>query len=215
MRKKSPFTQSYEQLPNTLPIFPLSGAVVLPGGTLTLNIFEPRYLNMVQDAMKADQLIGMIQPQGDLAPSPLHNVGCAGRVVHYSETVDGRLEILLEGLCRFSVREELSCVRGYRIVQANWQAYEKDFLEQANADKQISLLFNNALRRYFSNNDIDVDWAVIESLSQEILVSNLVSQLALSPTDKQLLVEAHNLEDRVRCFTTILVDHENEAATRH
>ena len=215
MRKKSPFTQSYEQLPNTLPIFPLNGAVVLPGGTLTLNIFEPRYLNMVQDAMKADQLIGMIQPKGDLTPAQLHNVGCAGRVIHYSETVDGRVEILLEGLCRFSIREELSCLRGYRVVQVNWQAYEKDFSEQANANKQISLLFNNALRSYFSNNDVDVDWTVVESLSQEILVSNLVSQLALSPEDKQLLIEAHNLEDRVKCFTTILVDHENGAATRH
>ena len=103
MRKSSPFTQSFEQLPKTLPIFPLSGAVVLPGGTLALNIFEPRYLNMLQDTMRGDRLIGMIQPKNELTPTVLHTIGCAARVISYSETKDGRLEILLEGICRLSL----------------------------------------------------------------------------------------------------------------
>ena len=109
MKEMPPFAQTFAQLPNSLAIFPLNGAVVLPRGSLALNIFETRYLKMVQDAMKSSQLIGMIQTKDELKPPSLYEVGCAGRIVRYTETTDGRLEILLRGLCRFSIDEELSC----------------------------------------------------------------------------------------------------------
>lgn len=215
MRKKSPFTQSFEQLPSTLPIFPLDGAVVLPGGALPLNIFEPRYLKMVHDSMKSDQLIGMIQPKDQLALPKLHETGCAARIIRYSETSDGRLEIVLEGLCRFNIIEELSCMRGYRLIKPNWARYEHDFSEQGPADVQDNRLFINALHHYFKKNSIDVDWSVIEELPQQTLVNNLVHQLSLSTEDKQLLIEANTLNDRVKSFTAILSDNENDSETRH
>ncbi len=99
--------QQFEQLPDTLPVFPLTNAVVMPGGHLPLNIFEPRYLNMLQDAMERHRLIGMIQPR-DESPNPdLYSVGCAARITRYEETNDGRLEVSLTGLCRFEIKEEL------------------------------------------------------------------------------------------------------------
>lgn len=215
MTSKSPFMQSYQQLPTTLPVFPLSGAVVMPGGVLPLNIFEPRYLNMVSDAMKSNQLIGMIQPKDELIPATLHAVGCAARVTQYNETKDGRLEIVLEGLCRFDINEELSTMRGYRLIKPSWLDFQHDFDKHQTADPQHSLLFTSALRGYFKKHDIKVDWAAIEDLPQATLVNNLVAQLPLSSDDKQILIEAKTLADRVACFTGILATTEDVQETRH
>ncbi len=214
-RKKSPFTQDFEKLPNTLAIFPLNGAVVLPGNLMPLNIFEPRYLNMIRDAMKGEQLIGMIQVKDELSPPSLQAVGCAARIIRYSETSDGRLEVLLEGLCRFAIKEELSCLRGYRLVQADWSVYENDFDEPTPASDQETLLFSSTLKKYFEEQSIDVDWSTIEDLSQDTLVSNLVTQLALSSDDKQLLIEASNLSDRVKVFTAILANNDSSNSIHH
>lgn len=124
---KNPFMQRLDDLPNSLAVFPLSNAVLMPGGQLPLNIFEPRYIKMVQDAMKADQLIGMIQPSDELSPPSLHRVGCVGRITQYQETDDGRLGILLSGLCRFAISEELTSIRQYRIVATDWSEFKDDF----------------------------------------------------------------------------------------
>jgi Lon protease-like protein len=215
MTSKSPFMQSYQQLPTTLPVFPLSGAVVMPSGALTLNIFEARYLNMISDAMKSNQLIGMIQPKDELIPATLHAVGCAARVIQYTETKDGRLEIVLEGLCRFGIHEELSSMRGYRLIKPRWQDFQHDFDDRQTADVNHSLLFTSALRSYLKKHNIEVDWAAIESLPQDRLVNNLVAQLPISIDDKQILIEAKTLADRVTCFTGILAATENAQETRH
>ena len=215
MTEKISFMQSYAQLPRTLPIFPLSGAVVLPGGSLRLNIFEPRYLNMIQDAMKSDQLIGMIQPKDELSPPKLYNVGCAARITHYSETKDNRLEILLQGLCRFSIHEELSSMRGYRLVKPSWHEYKGDFSIQVVSDEQSTHLFINALRYYFDKENIEVDWTAINNVAHPTLVNNLLAQLALSIEDKQLLIEADTLSDRVKSFTAILTGNKSDSVIRH
>jgi Lon protease-like protein len=215
MTSKSPFMQSYQQLPTTLPVFPLSGAVVMPGGTLPLNIFESRYLNMLSDAMKSNQLIGMIQPKDDLTPATLHSVGCAARVIQYAETEDGRLEVVLQGLCRFDIDEELSSMRGYRLIKPSWKNYQDDFSDDRPADTQHSLLFTSALRSYFKIHNIEVDWAAIEDLPQATLVNNLVAQLPISNDDKQLLIEASSLGDRIKSFTAILTAIEGAQETRH
>ena len=117
------------QLPDVLPVFPLANAVVLPGGYLPLNIFEPRYLNMVQDAMEGHRLVGMVQPRDDSTKPELYQVGCAGRVTRYYETQDGRLEIVLSGLCRFRIGEELSTTRGYRLIKPDWSEFEIDYAD--------------------------------------------------------------------------------------
>ena len=115
------------QLPETFPVFPLTGVILFPGGLLPLNIFEPRYLNMVDDAMAGNGVIGMIQPSdGDKAYPDLSEVGTLGRIVHYSETDDGRYLISLEGICRFDIAEELEFTKPYREVRANWVPFAGD-----------------------------------------------------------------------------------------
>ena len=127
MKELSPFMQTFDRLPATLPIFPLHNAMMFPGGNLPLNIFEPRYVNMLQDAMRSDQLVGMIQSRDESGKPDLFKVGCAGRVTRYEENDDGRIEIILTGLCRFQVQEELASTRGYRLIVPDWSAYACDY----------------------------------------------------------------------------------------
>jgi len=127
---RSPFLQAFADLPRELPIFPLSGAVVLPGVQLPLNIFEPRYLNMVAAALAQDHLIGMVQPRADAdaaEPPPVHRIGCAGRITSYSETTDGRIVMVLTGLCRFEIVEELPEHDGFRRIRPDWSRFSGDY----------------------------------------------------------------------------------------
>ncbi|MDJ0807864.1 MAG: LON peptidase substrate-binding domain-containing protein [Gammaproteobacteria bacterium] len=207
MKKHSPFTQSFDQLPGILPVFPLASAVVMPGGYLPLNIFEPRYLNMLQDAMASHHMIGMIQPRDDSAKPALFEVGCAGRVTRYSETDDGRLEIVLTGLCRYRIIEELSTTRGYRLVRPDWSEFSIDFDEIEEPAELDKSQFDTALRAYMKQNHMQADWKVMEELSREELTNNLVGILPLSSTDKQMLIETDTLASRLRAFTAILEGH--------
>jgi Lon protease-like protein len=214
MRKSSAFIQPFDQLPDTLPVFPLSNAVVLPGGELPLNIFEPRYLNMVQDAMKTQHLIGMIQPRDDSSVPELYNVGCAGRITRYAETSDGRIEIVLSGVCRYRVSEELKTARGYRLVVPDWSDYQGDYESQQVQQDDI-WRFKLALRHYFERHNIDIDWDMLDKLDIETLANSLVGALTLRPEDKQLLLEAANIEQRVSVFMAILDTEQDAPAQRH
>ncbi len=216
-----PFSPTFEQLPKSLPIFPLSGAVILPGGHLPLNIFEPRYLSMVQDAMRSNQLIGMVQPSDRQDQPNLYNVGCVGRIYRYEETQDGRLEVTLKGLCRYRIEEELPSVREYRIVKPNWKDFESDLLLEAqtndknnSSDSNLALLA--ALKQYFMAKEIDTDWAVMEQLSSTEIVNNLFGYLPLDAQDKQLLIETKSREDQIKSFIAILnKDQDLSRSTRH
>ena len=211
-----PFTQSFEQLPSVLPIFPLAGAVVLPGGSLALNIFEPRYLNMVQDAMRSNQLIGMIQPKDKSDNPSLYTVGCAGRIRSYQEVDGGRLEIELKGLCRFNIIEELASPRGYRIIKADWSPYKQDYNVGTKATSSNHQPLVTALKRYFDSKNLDTDWDIIEKIDQIQLVNNLLGYLPLTPEDKQLLIEANNSKERLKYFIAILErEHTSGSDTRH
>lgn len=210
-----PFTQSFEQLPEIIPIFPLAGAVVLPGGSLPLNIFEPRYLNMVQDAMRSNQIIGMIQPKNNGSEPSLYKVGCAGRIRRYEEVNGGRLEIELTGLCRFSIKDELDGIRGYRIIKADWTPYENDFNkpdDDIGADQPALL---RALKHYFKENRLDTDWELIEQVDQVELVNKLFGYLPLSCEDKQLLIEAKNTNQRVKSFIAMLDQQQDKSDKTH
>ena len=147
---RSPFIPKFSELPEELPLFPLAGAVVMPGIQLPLNIFEPRYLNMVQDALAADHLIGMIQPESETledAKPRIHRVGCAGRITSYSETSDGRIVLVITGVCRFDVLAELEMRRGYRRVKPAWERYAIDY--HVEDDKMANRpSFVNSLRAY-------------------------------------------------------------------
>ena len=204
MAKHTPFTQRFEQLPASLPIFPLPGAVLLPFAHLPLNIFEPRYLNMVNDALQSDRLIGMIQPIDDDAHPALSQVGCAGRIVRFEETRDGRFEILLSGVARFHVEEELTSVRGYRLVRPNWSPFEQDLQSPADAPTDQILLFKGVLRNYLQQVELSVDADILDKLNIGDLVNGLVGFLPLDNDSKQILLESDSLEDRLKSFTAIL-----------
>ena len=211
---RSAFIQRYEQLPDTLPVFPLSNVFLLPGGGLPLNIFEPRYLNMVEDAMQGDRLVGMIQPHDDGEVPALCNVGCAGRITRYAETSDGRLEIVLTGVCRFRTAEEFPSVRGYRLVQPDWTPFRHDYDEEAVSDAQLRL-FKAVLRSYLERHNMQVDWELLEKLDVMQLSSNLVSVLPLATEEKQLLLESPDLGQRLTLFASLLGESASSVGTRH
>lgn len=220
-RVLSPFTPSFDQLPNTLPIFPLPNALLVPGARLPLNIFEPRYLNMVFDAMKHDGLIGMVQPKpepktmrGANTPN-VYEIGCAGRITDYSETQDGRLEIVLTGLCRFTLQDELSSIRGYRVIVPNWSAFSGDYNLIVEPNQPIIDAFTNALRHFLNGHDMPADWELFSKLSTASLVSSLMNVLPIDVAERQLLLEADTLESRLRAFTAILAGTVSDSQTRH
>ena len=215
MKKHSPFMQTFDRLPSTLPIFPLPNAMMFPGGNLPLNIFEPRYVNMLQDAMHSDQLIGMIQPRDDSEKAALFKVGCAGRVTRYEENPDGRIEIVLTGLCRFQVQEELTTTRGYRLIVPNWSQYDGDYDVHEPASEIAQKSFKTALKRYFSENNMEADWTMLEKLDVEELANSLFSFLPLDAEDKQLLVETDTFADRLTAFTAVLENSSRQSSTLH
>jgi len=195
---RSPFFPKFCDLPAELPIFPLAGAVVMPGVQLPLNIFEPRYLNMVQDAVAADHLVGMIQPRSDTAfeENPeIHRVGCAGRVTSYSETNDGRIVLVLTGVCRFDVCRELDMRRGYRRVAAAWERFAIDFHEDE-ARLVDRKAFLTSLKAYTSLRGVEIPWDDIHKMADPDLTNLLCAHLPLEAEDKQALIETLDLRDR-------------------
>jgi len=203
---RSPFDPTIEQLPATLPIFPLNGVLLLPGGELPLNIFEPRYLEMTRDALKADRLIGMVQPREgqDEAPVPeVYRLGCAGRITEFSETDDGRYLITLSGLCRFDIREELPMASGYRIAVPDFAPYYDDFKEAPDGVVDRKRLAES-LRVYFRLQSIRADWKAIESARDERVVTTLAMLCPFAPSEKQALLECRDLAERGRVLIALL-----------
>lgn len=187
-------------LPQRLPVFPLAGALLLPRADLPLNIFEPRYLDMVSDAMSGDRLIGMIQPQveseADGSRPALQAVGCAGRITSYAETPDDRLLVTLTGVCRFNVVEELDADTAYRLVVADYHPYAVDLVSDVGAADVNRPALLKAFRDYLQANDMNADWDQVDAASTEVLV-NTLSLLAPYPArDKQALLEAPDLKTR-------------------
>jgi Lon protease-like protein len=192
---RNPFLPKFSDLPRELPVFPLAGAVVMPGVQLPLNIFEPRYLSMVRDALKADHLIGMLQPRPDTsfdeAPE-IHQVGCAGRISSYSETNDGRIVLILTGVCRFQVAEELAIRRGYRRVRPDWERFAIDYhpSEEVLPGRED---FMTSLRAYCTLREVEVPWDDVGKMGDAELVNLLCAHLPLDPEDKQALIETVDL----------------------
>jgi len=185
-------------LPQVIPVFPLDGAVLLPGGRLPLNIFEPRYLNMVDDAMAGHRLIGMIQTRagGDREKPRLAPVGCAGRITSYTETTDGRYLITLTGVCRFKPGPELPVQTPYRQVRPKFDMYESD-LNPPDADGLLdNTLFYDVLKNYLDCQGLEIDWETARSAPPDALINSLAIGLPFDPAEKQALLEAYSLADR-------------------
>jgi Lon protease-like protein len=187
-----------EDLPQVIPVFPLDGALLLPGGRLPLNIFEPRYLNMIDDAMAGDRIIGMVQTKssGDRERPALAPVGCAGRITSYAETGDGRYIITLTGVCRFQPGEELPVQTPYRQVRARFEPYESD-LTPANADRLLDrTMFFDVLQNYLERRGLDIDWESAKAAPPDALINSLAIGLPFDAAEKQALLEAYSLADR-------------------
>lgn len=195
---RSPFLPKLADLPPELPIFPLSGAVVMPGVQLPLNIFEPRYINMVSDALADCHLIGMIQPTSETALDEvpeIHRIGCGGRITSYSETVDGRIVLVLTGVCRFQVRAELEGRNGYRRVAVDWERFAADCYDQSQAIGDRNG-FLSSLKAYCTLRGVEVPWDDVKKMPDGDLVNLLCAHLPLSPEDKQALVETIPTDER-------------------
>ena len=191
-------------LPIRFPIFPLPGAILLPGGNLPLNIFEPRYQQMTRDAMRTDRVIGMIQPSGGGKDVPdLYPIGCAGRITSFSETDDGRYLITLTGICRFEVVEELAVDTAYRQVLASFERWQCD-LEPPTPSDSLRPPLVGALRGYFDVYEISADWGQVQAAPLAGLVTSLAMICPFEPCEKQALLEAEDPEQRAKVLITLL-----------
>jgi uncharacterized protein len=202
-----PFQPGPEQLPAEIAIFPLSGALLLPGGKLPLNIFEPRYMAMALDSLAHGRMFGMIQgdpgqPRGERGTS-IFQVGCLGRLSSFAETEDGRLLITLTGVTRFRVVEELELRRGYRRIRADYTPFAEDFEPDAPEDVARDTILQ-ALRPYFAAKGIDANWDAIEEMAGPALVTTLAMVCPFGVPEKQALLEAPTLRDRAESLTALL-----------
>lgn len=193
-------------LPGLIPVFPLDGALLLPGCQLPLQIFEPRYLNMVDDTMSGARMIGMIQTRdgGERAKPNLAAVGCAGRVTAYAETGDGRYMITLTGVCRFGAGEELPAMTPYRQVRPDFSRFAKD-LEAGEEEVELDRgPFLAVLRRYLKQRGIGVEWDAARQAPAGALINSLAMGLPLDRAEKQALLEAGSLSERGRVLSALM-----------
>ncbi|MCL6284635.1 LON peptidase substrate-binding domain-containing protein [Ruegeria sp. 2012CJ41-6] len=193
-------------LPDTIAVFPLPGALLLPRSRLPLHIFEPRYLQMLDDTLKTShRVIGMVQPNPcDRDADKLHSIGCAGRVTQFSETEDGRYLITLSGASRFRIREEVEGFTPYRRCAVTWTGFDRD-LGRPEADTTFDRAgFMDLLHRFFSARDLSTDWDTLKDAEDELLVNSLSMLLDFDPEDKQALLEAPCLATRRETLVTLI-----------
>ena len=227
---RGPFEPRFSELPAHIPIFPLAGALLLPGGRLPLNIFEPRYLAMVRDAMASPlRLIGMIQPhdqlsnEGEDTPSEsqdqnaFYQIGCAGRISTFDESDDGRILITLSGCARFTYQRHRRLEEGYLMADIDWQGFASDLKPDTHKIDRVHLL--DVLRHYFDVMGFKADWDHIENCEDERLISTLSMICPFGIAEKQALLEAPELEQRSQLLIAIMemASHgeSDDAAPRH
>ncbi|MDA9278262.1 LON peptidase substrate-binding domain-containing protein [Amylibacter sp.] len=195
-------------LPETISLFPLGNALLLPHSRLPLNIFEPRYLSLLDDTMKSDhRLIGMVQP---LSPNPkngdlrVHKIGCAGRLTSFSETGDGRYMVTLTGICRFRVTNLIDGFLSYPTANINWDSFGGD-LKTPNEDQNINReKFFDVLERYFKIMELSTDWDGLKDADDMLLINSLAMLCPFEPEEKQALLEAPSLDTRRETLVTLM-----------
>ena len=197
-----------DDLPKIIPVFPLSNFIIFPKTTVPLNIFEPRYLDMVNDSMKSDKLIGMIQPKnskdGNNIPK-LHNVGCLGKITSFRETEDSRYLIELKGKIRFQILSEINTDKKYRSVEVNYDDYSNDLSEEKEKLKfsDLELIFKD-LKSLFEKRGFIINWKALEKQSLNETINALAMASPFSLEEKQILLEAKNLDIRKNKIAEIL-----------
>ncbi len=189
------------ELPELVPIFPLTGALLLPFSHRPLNIFEPRYIQMVDDVLGADRMIGLVQPRNASEESPqdrvpLHEVGCLGRITHFEESGDGRYFIILEGVSRFRIGNELMHSQPYRTANILTAGFEADFVRNDGEEAVDRVRFMKMMRDYAEFASIELNWEEIERTGTAELVNFCAMVSPYGPAEKQVLLEAQTLNDR-------------------
>ena len=203
-----PYYRSIDEMPETIPIFPLPGVLLLPRGALPLNVFEPRYVAMVEDVLGAERLIGVIQPDEeaeDAGRAHCFSIGCAGRVTRFAETDDGRFLVTLSGVARFRVARELpEADGGYRSIAADFSPFGADLRpdDGAGAIERDALIAH--LEAFFRRKRIDADWEAIGKADDESLVTTLSMVCPFRPPEKQALLEAPDVVARARTLAALL-----------
>ncbi len=197
-------------LPDTIPLFPLPGALLLPRARLPLHIFEPRYLQMLEDCMKTPaRLIGMIQTREVPASAgggeaKLQSIGCAGRLSGFSETEDGRYMVTLSGVSRFRLREEIKGFSPYRRARVDWHGFERDQGIAEHDEAFDRPAFMDLLQRFFESLELSTDWESLGEADEELLINSLSMLCPFSPEDKQALLEAPTLITRRETMVTLI-----------
>ncbi|MEO8301799.1 MAG: LON peptidase substrate-binding domain-containing protein [Rhizomicrobium sp.] len=197
---------SYTDLPKSLPLFPLSGAVLLPRGQLPLNIFEPRYLEMFDYALQGDRLIGMIQPaehEDTVARPRLSQVGCAGKIVSFRETEDNRYLVTLAGICRFRLTGEMQTTTPWRAGFCDFGAFASDLAQLGDEAFPRERLLA-ALKTYLNSRDLQADWKSVMTAPGEALVNALAMMCPFDANEKQALLEAQSFQDRASTLMALL-----------
>ena len=197
-----------KELPNKIPIFPLSNFIIFPKTTVPLNIFEPRYIQMIDDIMKSNKLIGMIQPKNsnnDEKTPELHEVGCLGKIISFRETDDGRYLIELKGSIRFKKTKEVKTEKKYRILEVNFEDYYHDLKDQKENIKfsDLELIFKD-LKSLFDKRGFIINWKALEKQSLNETINALAMASPFSLEEKQVLLEAKNIDIRKESISEIL-----------
>ncbi len=203
-------------LPKKIPVFPLSNFIIFPKTTVPLNIFEPRYIQMIDDSMKSNRYIGMIQPKktGDLKKPDLHKIGCVGKITSFSETEDGRYLIVLNGICRYENISEINSDKLYRECEVNFEKFSNDLTqkkEQVNFS-DLKQIFND-LKKLFEQQGYQINWKDLEKQSVEQTINTLSMASPFTLEEKQILLETKNLIDRKKKLEEILVTYTNFSFT--
>jgi len=193
-------------LPETIPVFPLPGALLLPRSRLPLHLFEPRYLQMMDDVLKtSDRLIGMVQPYDSAGKAgELHSIGCAGRLTAFSETEDGRYMVTLSGMSRFRISSEIEGFSPYRRCNISWAGFDRDLgpvEHDADFDRPV---FMDLLNRFFEDQGLSTDWDSLQDAEEELLINSLSMLCPFEPEDKQALLEAPSLSTRRETLVTLI-----------
>ena len=212
----SVFDPIFEDLPRVIPIFPLTGVLLLPTGKLPLNIFEPRYLAMIRDTLADEQrIIGMLQPRvpylednrgaGGLNNDgpDLYKTGCAGRITGFTESDDGRYMLTLAGICRFDIVEEMTGKEGYRRILADYRRFQNDIGDEPEADIDRDRLLA-AVKEYFALQNIEASWDAVLATPDDKLITSLSMTCPFGPNERQALLEAQTLSSRADIVITLL-----------
>ena len=197
-----------KNLPNILPIFPLSNFIIFPKTTVPLNIFEPRYIDMINDSMKSNKFIGMIQPKkiiDESTPPLLHKIGCLGKITSFKETEDGRYMIELQGLIRFNVIREIKSNKKYREYEVDFNSFNRDLEDKKEQIKfsDLELIFKD-LKSLFEKRGFIINWKELEKQSLDETINALAMASPFSLEEKQVLLEAENLNVRKNKIAEIL-----------